>query len=62
MSLSEHKVSEFWLCFVSSTAVKANDSATVLALLAQLGVGFDCASKVVIPYCIPTDDVTKMTQ
>jgi len=27
-------------------AVKCNDSPTVLSLLAQLGTGFDCASKV----------------
>jgi len=31
-------------CF--STAVKANDSAPVLGILAQVGAGFDCASKV----------------
>jgi len=28
------------------TAVKCNDSPAVLALLAHLGTGFDCASKV----------------
>ena len=27
-------------------AVKCNDNPVVLALLAQLGIGFDCASKV----------------
>jgi len=32
------------MCF--STAVKCNDSPVVLALLARLGTGFDCASKV----------------
>ena len=36
--------------------MKCNDSPTVLALLAQLGTGFDCASKVcdfmiLIPNC-----------
>jgi len=31
---------------VFQTAVKCNDSPVVLALLAHLGTGFDCASKV----------------
>lgn len=38
--------------FVLSTAVKCNDHPTVLEILAALGIGFDCASKVWNEVCV----------
>jgi len=38
-------ISEIFV-WLFSAAVKCNDDATILATLAELGTGFDCASKV----------------
>jgi diaminopimelate decarboxylase len=35
------------LCMLYIVAVKCNDDPAILAVLAQCGTGFDCASKVV---------------
>lgn len=41
-----HFVTVFFYIIILFLAVKCNDSLTVLEVLASLGVGFDCASKV----------------